>query len=254
MCTLALYFHKLANYPLIVAANRDEHFSRPSAPPAAVAQNPAILAGKDLLAGGTWLGVNEQGLVAGILNRRSGAPREPSAVRSRGLLCLDILKAKDPHEARSFLSGENGSAYQPFNLLIASAEQAYIAYNREEEIECSRLEKGLHVFSNTPVYESQPEKIEHASSLFRRAKETFLPAAESSAWVAGLRRALSDHTLGKDFANPREAICVHAEAYGTVSSSVILYDASEKFFRMYYAPGPPCREDYGAPLSLKVHD
>jgi uncharacterized protein with NRDE domain len=253
MCTLALYFQEFTNYPLIVAANRDEFFTRPSAPPEIMAYNPAILAGKDLLAGGTWLGVNEYGLVAGILNRRSDAERDASAVRSRGLLCLEVLKAKDPVHACSFLSRERGSSYRPFNLLIANAEAAYVGYNSEEKIHCSKLPKGLHVFSNTSVHESQPAKIENAHTLFERAKEQFLAGKDLHYWIAALKQVLSDHTSGKDFTNPKDAICVHTEAYGTVSSSLIFYEASERLFHMYYAPGPPCREDYGASLSIRIN-
>ena len=80
-------------YPVIIAANRDEHYDRPSAPPALWSTRPKILAGKDLLAGGTWLGVNEHGLLVGILNRRSNSEPDPlTQTRSRGLLCLDLLE------------------------------------------------------------------------------------------------------------------------------------------------------------------
>lgn len=252
MCTLAFYFQEFPNYPLVIAANRDEFFSRPSAPPETLAENPAVLGGKDLRAGGTWLGVNEYGLVAGILNRRSDAKREFQSLRSRGLLCLDVLKARNPAQACAFLHTEKGSAYQPFNLLIANAEEAYVSYNRQDEISCFRLKRGLHIISNTSVYESHPKKLEHAVALFTNAKEGFLPAQEVSFWIAPLKHALSDHAVGKDFADPKDAICVHTEAYGTVSSSLIFYDAMDKSFRTYFAPGPPCRENYGAPLSLKV--
>src|SRR6266536_3537682 len=69
------------NYPLIIAANRDEHYDRPSAPPALLNTQPKIIAGRDLRAGGTWLGVNETGLIAGILNRRlDGQQGIPSGV------------------------------------------------------------------------------------------------------------------------------------------------------------------------------
>jgi len=252
MCTLALYFQEFEDYPLVIAANRDEFFTRPSASPETVRENPVVLAGRDLLAGGTWLGVNEHGLVAGILNRRSDEKRETTAVRSRGLLCLDILSSRDPEEARLILAKEKGSSYQPFNLLVANSERAYVSTNLEEKILSSRLEKGLNVLSNTSIDDDHSKKVAHAHALFSKAKERFLPGQKPDSWIPWLKRALSDHTLGKDFTNPKDAICVHTEAYGTVSSSLIFYSRREKCFTTYYAPGPPCREDYGEPLSLKV--
>ncbi|MGH7783160.1 MAG: NRDE family protein, partial [Candidatus Binatia bacterium] len=69
-----------------MAANRDEHYDRPSAAPAILCHDPVILAGRDLRAGGTWLGINQHGLVIGILNRRTTTGTiAQSKYRSRGL-------------------------------------------------------------------------------------------------------------------------------------------------------------------------
>src|SRR5579872_5613581 len=86
MCTLAIYFKALADYPVIVAANRDEYLARPALPPTTLAEIPHIVGGKDLRASGTWLGINEHGMVAGLLNRRNGTLENDSELRSRGLL------------------------------------------------------------------------------------------------------------------------------------------------------------------------
>ena len=252
MCTLAFYFQQFEGYPLVIAANRDEFFSRPSEPPSILARKPIVLAGTDRVAGGTWLGVNEHGLVAGILNRRSSTKRAETAVRSRGLLCLDMLSARNPEQARSLLDKEEGSSYQPFNLLIANAEAAFVSYNQGENISSHKLQKGLHVLSNSSIDDSRSQKLEHAHALFSSAGERFVPGQATDSWLPSVKRALSDHTLGSEFSDPKDAICVHTEAYGTVSSSLIFYNRLEKCFYTYYAPGPPCREDYGERLSLKV--
>ncbi len=252
MCTLALYFQEFEDYPLVIAANRDEFFARPSEPPRILATKPVVLAGIDLLAGGTWLGVNEHGLVAGILNRRSETKRRQTAIRSRGLLCLDMLSAGDPEQARSLLDKADGLSYQPFNLLIANAEAAFVSYNQGEVISTCRLRKGLHVLSNTAIYDSRSQKVEYAHALFSSAGERFLGEQETNSRLSSMKRALADHTLRSELSDAKDAICVHTEAYGTVSSSLIFYNRLEKCFYAYYAPGPPCREDYGEPLSLKV--
>ena len=97
MCTLAIYFQMTDDYPIVIAANRDEYLDRPAAKPTTLCARPHVVGGKDLRAGGTWLGVNEYGLVAGLLNRRTEAPPNPDA-RSRGLLAP--RRAALPHRAR----------------------------------------------------------------------------------------------------------------------------------------------------------
>lgn len=250
MCTLALYFQEFEDYPLIIAANRDEFFSRPSAPPQVLGRDPLILAGKDLLSGGTWLGINENGLLAGILNRRSEKDRENVTVRSRGLLCLDILSVKDPLEACALLEKQKHSFYQPFNLLFADAQHAYVAYNQREKISWIKLEKGLHVLSNTFVYDTRSEKLNHAYLLFSRAREGSLREWDRPSWVRTLKTMLSDHSFGQS--DPKDAICVHTESYGTVSSTIIFYSRAERRFYSYFAPGPPCREGYGESMPVEV--
>ena len=84
MCTLALYFQVFPHYPLVVAANRDEFLARPATPPVLLREPPPrAFGGRDLTAGGTWLGIAETGVVAGLLNRRSATPPD-TACRSRG--------------------------------------------------------------------------------------------------------------------------------------------------------------------------
>src|SRR5215831_14240695 len=92
MCTLAIYFKAFTDYPVVVAANRDEYLARPALPPTTLAETPHIVGGKDLRASGTWLGLNQHGLIAGLLNRRNGTQDNDPGLRSRGLLCLDALR------------------------------------------------------------------------------------------------------------------------------------------------------------------
>lgn len=252
MCTLALYLRQFDDYPLVVAANRDEHFSRPSAPPELLIKDPPIFGGKDLVAGGTWLGVNELGLAAGIVNRRVSPAQSRETVRSRGLLCLDMLRAKDAVQARERLEREIGSAYQPFLLLVASEEAAFVAFNSGGEIKRLELEAGLHVFSNTSFTDSGGGKLDHARELFAAAAAPLEPQlkrsrAQLDSAVGILRGVLSSHDSGDKSQDPRDAICVHAAPdYGTVSSSIIFYAAVERKFYFYHASGAPCRTTYEA--------
>lgn len=251
MCTLALYFRLSDDHPLLVAANRDEHYDRPSAAPALLGADPIILAGKDLVAGGTWLGVNEYGLVCGILNRKLANERAtPMPTRSRGLLCMDLLRLKSAAAALHFVVSHE-ERYQPFTVLYADSREAWTAYNVEREIKTIRLDPGLHVFSNTAEFSAQTEKLARAHRQFSGLVAQF-QSSPSESWIATLAHMLGDHTLGAGSGDPREAICVHGEVSGTVSSSIIFYSASDRRFHGLHSPGPPCRTPFGEALTLTV--
>jgi len=269
MCTLGLYFQEFELYPLIVMANRDEFFSRPSASPQVLADTPLIFGGKDLLAGGTWLGVNEHGLLVGIVNRTSEAEKEEEKGRSRGLLCLDVLKAQDPLEACDFLGRVEVSDYQPFNLLFANSKMAYVAYNTEKEIKIVRLTKGVHVIGNSSIYRGPSGKRDHANTLFDDARRQIVQGVldpsffqrlfrrnlqiwDQPSLVRLFKEVLSSHILSEGSRDPMNAVCVHASNYGTVSSTMVFYGANEKKFHYYHASGPPCRSEYERFFSVEV--
>jgi uncharacterized protein with NRDE domain len=251
VCTLALYFHVFEDYPLIVAANRDEHYDRPSAPPALQNGRPKIIAGRDLRANGTWLGVNEDGLIAGILNRRlnSQLPTLTDA-RSRGLLCVDILSFESAGAASEFIRGHK-FRYNPFTLLFADRHEGYVSYNDEERIITQKIAKGLHVFSSAAEFEMHSAKANRAYALFARLSSRVRPtngrALES---IEGLQAVLADHSLSSDSGDPGDAICVHRETSGTVSSSIIYFSKSESRFHTFFCPGAPCRNSFGDALTL----
>ena len=253
MCTLALYLRQFDDYPLVVAANRDEYFSRPSEAPQLLAKDPPIFGGKDLVAGGTWFGVNAYGMVAGIVNRRMQTSARHDTARSRGLLCLDLLRAKDVVETEKLLENEDGSKYPPFLLLIARAAAAFVAFNSEKEITRVELHAGLHVFSNTSFTDSSGGKLGHARDLFSKAGASLRtqladPKAPLDTAVGILRGVLSSHDSANESQETRDAICVHTDraVYGTVSSSIVFYARREKRFYFYHAAGAPCRSNYEA--------
>lgn len=253
MCTLALYFHMVERCPVIVAANRDEHYDRPSAPPALWSTVPVILAGKDLLAGGTWFGVNEHGVLVGILNRRANSEPDPRPhIRSRGLLCLDLLKLKSAEDVSAFLASHK-EAYQPFTVVFVDPKEAWIAYNARRQIETHRLKEGLHVYSSAAEISVRSEKVDRAHMQFAQVLEGIeTDYRDKSAWVRSLQTVLGDHKVGNGSADPREAICVHGEVSGTVSSTIIFHDQADRQFCTFNCPGTPCRRDFGEALVLNV--
>ena len=253
MCTLALYYKSFDDYPLVVAANRDEHYDRPSAPPALLDTKPAIIAGRDLRAGGTWLGVNEQGLLAGILNRKAdGEPEPRSGTRSRGLLCLDALARKTAADARSYVERRT-DAYQPFMFLCADANGAWSAYNHARQIKTKSLGPGLHVFSSATESDASSDKRDRAYVRFAGlAEDLKANRAVAADGFLRLREVLGDHTLGDGSDDPKDAICVHGESAGTVSSSIIVCSRSARRWRTFYCSGAPCRNAFGQALDLEL--
>ena len=125
MCTLVILRRPGHAWPLLFAANRDEMVDRPWQPPGRHwADRPEVIAGRDELAGGTWLGVNDDGVAAAVLNRIGslGPTREK---RSRGELVLEALDHADASAAAEALADLDGSAYRSFNLVIADNQDAY---------------------------------------------------------------------------------------------------------------------------------
>ncbi|HXG50910.1 MAG TPA: NRDE family protein [candidate division Zixibacteria bacterium] len=254
MCTLALYYRISSEFPLIVAANRDERYDRPSSPPATLGTYPAVVAGVDLRAGGTWLGANSHGLVAGILNRREQqAAADDGDARSRGLLCLELLRLRSAGEARAALPGHERFHYRPFVLVWADRDQAWTACNDRDTIRAVELTEGLHLFSNRADEAAGRGKVERARALF----EELLPRLREGARsipeiVGGLHRALREHDGPAEDAAPADAVCAHGEASGTVSSSIVLFAARAGELRTFYCPGPPCRNGFTEAPALRV--
>lgn len=240
MCTLALYFGVSPEIPLLVAANRDEFLARPSAAPRVLSDDPWVVAGQDLEAGGTWLGVNQSGMVVGLLNRRSGHPPDPNR-SSRGLLCLRALQCRSLDELEAMFGGEAGSAYNPFTLLAASRRRALVAVPDGGAVAPRELPPGVHLMTNLEVNDPTCPRIARSHQLFEGVR--LVP--QGDALVASLRPILADHSTQLDPRRCEEdnALCIHAGPYGTRSSAIIALGADGRA-RFWHAEGPPCRSRF----------
>src|SRR5690349_16414791 len=125
MCTVVLLRRPGHDWPLILGANRDEMASRPWRPPGRHwPDRDDVVAGLDLEAGGSWLGLNESGVVAAILNRTGTLGPAPGR-RSRGELVLEALDHADAADAAGALTALDPAAYRPFNLIVADNRDAF---------------------------------------------------------------------------------------------------------------------------------
>jgi uncharacterized protein with NRDE domain len=245
MCTLAIYFKTFADYPVVVAANRDEYLARAALPPTTLEEHPHIIGGKDLRASGTWLGINQDGLVAGLLNRRNGAAENDADLRSRGLLCLDALRYAKAGEAARFVERQSGADYNPFNLLIASRKESFVAYNRFGVIEVVTLVPGLHLLTNLDVNDFECPRISRSYGKFAElgTREDFV--RDPVALRTELGNLLADHSTQLDERTGRpNSLCLHLGDYGTRSSSLIFMRAEGGAVEHFFAAGPPCTASY----------
>ncbi|QZX99686.1 NRDE family protein [Halobaculum rubrum] len=239
MCTLTLAWRVFDEAPVVVAANRDESYGRPSEPPAA--RGDGVIAPRDAEAGGTWVGVTRDGLFVGITNRWvDGLAGE----RSRGLLVDDCLHAASAEAAAGHV-GEScrDHEYDGFNLVIADAAAA-VLLEWDGHLQVTDLEAGVHVVGNTgydgtyfqpPARpEAGPEEAHNATRLRRELAPERGESAD--AWLDRAGAALGDHEFG---------VCIHDEThgFGTVSSTLI-GAGTDGAIRYDHADGPPCEAAY----------
>jgi uncharacterized protein with NRDE domain len=145
MCTILFAYDYHPRYQLVVAANRDEFYQRPTSPAAFWLDNPDILAGRDLKEGGTWMGITTSGRFAALTNYRDPASFKPEA-RSRGHLVKNYLNSNLMPESYIADLVDGGSSYNGFNLLMGTNESMYYYSNREKIIR--NIPAGVHGLSN----------------------------------------------------------------------------------------------------------
>ena len=249
MCLLTVLFNVHPEAPVVVAGNRDERYARPAKPLQALRPGaPRVLGGLDVLAGGTWLAVNEHGVFAGLTNRPAAGGRDLSR-RSRGELPLLLAGYPDADEAVKALQEQIYCLeYNPCWLFVGDRQALYyIIVGGNDKPEISRLSTGVHVLENRPL-DARSAK----ASMIRRA---LIPAATwlGSALTGEFQSLLGNHEIPSSDASrelteendPRplqlSAACVHTGHYGTRSATLIVIPAaSDAMPRVYYADGPPC--------------
>ena len=236
MCTLIILYKLMEDYPILVAANRDEHYTRRSVPPGILSRTPLIWGGRDREAGGTWLGFNEKGLLVGITNRSSQIPPDRSR-RSRGLLCLDALSFSTASEVQRFLEQEGPDRYNPFNLFYADSSEAYISYY-ENGIRTVALEAGIYILTNQgDVNDFSLQRIRIIADYLQK-----LSYQDIFEVIDSLKKLCEKHSSpGETWS---KAICVHGNGYGTVSSSIIGLGDGKNPNLYFHAEGKPCVVPY----------
>jgi uncharacterized protein with NRDE domain len=245
--------------PLIVAANRDERLDRPATAATVLqAQAPRIVGGRDDEAGGTWLAVNEHGLVAGLTNRPSQQGRDPSK-RSRGELPLALARHPNAEDAvEDLLQRFRPDDYNPSWLLVGDRTSLlYVDMTGGERPEVRALPPGIHILENNPI-DAGSAKQRHVMAMLRSTelgRGGFEPAGQDLADLEPgrlaperLRSVLADHSIPADHDELPDGVgeavlaaCVHTERYGTRSAALIRVLAGEGALpEVAVADGHPC--------------
>jgi uncharacterized protein with NRDE domain len=224
MCTLIILRRPGHDWPVLIAANRDEMTDRPWQPPARHWPDRSdVVGGLDELAGGTWLAANDTNVVAAVLNRE-GSLGPTTDKRSRGELVLDAVDHPDAMVAAEALAGLDGRAYRSFNLIIADNQNAYWVRGTEAStVEVQEIPQGLHMITSRELDDTGSVRIGRFLPMFRDAGEPNIEADDWSDWERLLRTRL--HESEDD---PRETMCIVTDkGYGTVSSSLIALPSAD---------------------------
>jgi uncharacterized protein with NRDE domain len=232
MCTLIAPWRIIQGYDIVIGMNRDESSQRPSDPPSLLPGDMPIVAPRDRKAGGTWVGANGAGIVVALSNRKG---RASSTARSRGLLVLDALQRPTVAAVDVLLQREvREHAYNPWNLLaISRSEMRFFAF--DGEVHPSRGHEGLNVLTNEGGNVEPDPKVQAVQGLLAK-----VPRANIDGAIRSLQATLRSHA-----ASGMPAICVHASAGGTVSSTILaLSNGDLEGSVLLYAGGPPCSTPY----------
>ncbi len=260
MCLLLLAIRPDPRYSLVVAANRDEMYARPAAPLGFWEQSPGLLAGRDLEAGGTWLGLTRGGRFAALTNFREKA-RDGRDAPSRGTLVAEFLSGRQ--DAPSFLDRlrAEGNRFRGFSMVFGTVERLFYFSNREAR--SGPLEPGLYGLSNGPLDAPWP-KVSASKERLRAAM-----AGPNGQLRAGLFTLLSDRSAAPDSELPDTGVGLEWErllspcfvvtpVHGTRCSTVVMITSQggayveERSFDSGGAPGTVRRFEFELTLSEGV--
>jgi len=236
MCLIVFAWRPADARPLIVAANRDEFYARLTAPLAQWSDAPGVFAGRDLEAGGTWLGLGPNGRFAAVTNIRSG--RAMPAMRSRGELCAAYLTGEQSLDAYARAVCGRAREYAGFNLLLGDGRQLY--YLNSESAVPEALAEGVYGLSNAALNTPWPKLLKA-----RKACSANLDNAP-----AGLFEALADPSQASEAELPETGVGIATErllssvfiaspSYGTRASTVVIAyaDGRREMVERSFGPG-----------------
>lgn len=249
MCLILFSFKSHSQYPLIIAANRDEYFHRPTQELYWWAEHPEILAGRDLDGGGLWMGISRRGRFAAVTNVREGSAATGNYL-SRGQLALQYLTTEmNDHQFHQFLQ-RSRDRFRGYNLLFGNSHQLQHFSNRGRSV--NLLSPGIYGLSNASLDSPWPKVEKGKAAFFQLLKsaeikpEDLLETLNDRSIAADAD--LPDTGIGLEAERQLSAICIQGDRYGTRSSSVLTVDdqGNVVFHEQKRAPewGPPIKHTF----------
>lgn len=244
MCLILLAHRAHSELSLVIAANRDERYDRPTRPANFWEDSPQVLAGRDLQAGGTWLGVTRRGRFAAVTNVRDGLPAGPAA-RSRGELTRNFLHGDaDPLDYAEAIMAR-AAEYGGFNLLVGNRNDLVYCENFSNTVRS--LSPGIYGLSNHLLDTPWPKVVTGKNQLTNLMDQW---NSASRADSGKLLELLTDKAIAEDDLLPDTGvglslerqlspIFIEGEGYGTVCSTAVIVDrdGQTKFHeRSFYGP------------------
>jgi uncharacterized protein with NRDE domain len=257
VCTIVL-LHRVAELPLVVAANRDELYARATEGPQLLA--PGVVGGRDLLAGGTWMGVTASGLFVGVTNQKNEHGRDKT-LRSRGQLVLEALRRGSMEGVRTLLADATPTAYNELNLVYGDGRELEVAYARHDRqsMVVEPVPAGVHVLPNDVLDSAAFPKVARVRELLGdvagRGLAELEPRLVATLGDAELPRLETvpppapGSRFDRETLRRLHAICIHTPLYGSRSATIAAL-APGRVVRYLFAPGPPDREPFADHLAL----
>lgn len=250
MCTLVILRRPAHAWPLLLAGNRDERDTRPWLPPGRHwPQRPGVVAGLDCLGGGSWVGVNDAGVVAVVMNRAGTLGPAPGK-RSRGELVLEGLDQGTARAAARALRTLDTSAYRPFNLVLGDAREAFWLCHRGDGSgmpDVHPIPPGLHLLSSRELNDTRQPRVRLFLPRFQAVPPPDPARGDWEAWIDLLRDR--DYPTEE---GPTAAMNFRLDTgFGTVSSLLLALPDSTTGGgpRAWFAAGPPHAHPF-VPLCL----
>ena len=244
MCLILFAHRAVPGHVLVLAANRDEFFARPTEPASHWTDAPHVLAGRDLEKGGTWLGVTRDGRWAAVTNYRDGT-RPETGSRSRGELVARYLLKGSSAASYAAAVVSAGSEYHGFNLLVGDTEGVHYVSNHGAQPQA--LRPGIYGLSNhlldTPWPKVARGKRDMEALLGANSED---PTEPLLALLADRRpaaaEALPETGVSRDWEKLLSSAFIRAPGYGTRASSVLLIE--------YSGAASLCERSFGASAEL----
>ncbi len=247
MCIILLAHQVNPDYPLILAANRDEFYERPTERARFWKDAPQTLAGRDMERGGTWLGVTRTGRIAAVTNYREPGPK-PSDALSRGHLVSGFLNGiEEPYEYLSKLSS-SAASYGGFNLIVGTPGELYYFSNRGGGPQ--RIQPGIHGLSNHLLDTPWPKVLLGRKALSEIAsrrgelsvEDVFRVLADDA---RALDEALPETGVGLELERMLSPVFISTAGYGTRSSTVLAVNRNQEviFVERTFTPTSESHED-----------